>query len=95
MTRLEFALETYNCIKVHFRSVGCLGKGAKENKSRYNRQYNRRSFAGKQSILMDFSQHLLIKILAIVIDPGETEKILRHLVKIGRSPPNFDPVSLN
>ena len=36
-----------------------------------------------------------MKILAIVIDPWETEKILRHLIKIGRSPPHFDPSSLN
>ena len=36
-----------------------------------------------------------MKILAIIMDPGETEKILRYLVKIGRPPPNFDPLSLN
>ncbi len=36
-----------------------------------------------------------MKILAIIVDPAETEKILRHLVKIGRPPPNFDPSSLN
>ncbi len=36
-----------------------------------------------------------MKILAIIMDPAETEKILRHLVKIGRPPPNFDPSSLN
>ena len=27
--------------------------------------------------------------------PQEVRKILRHLVKIGRSPPGFDPTSLN
>ena len=36
-----------------------------------------------------------MKILAIIMDPEETEKILKNLVKIGRSPPNFDPASLN
>ena len=36
-----------------------------------------------------------MKILAIIMDPEETEKILKHLVKIGRSPPNFDSASLN
>ena len=30
-----------------------------------------------------------MKILAVIIDPTETEKILKHLVKIGRLPPNF------
>lgn len=28
-------------------------------------------------------------------DAEEVRKILRHLVKIGRSPPGFDPASLN
>ena len=36
-----------------------------------------------------------MKILAIIMDPGETEKILRHLAKIGQPPPNFDPASMN
>lgn len=36
-----------------------------------------------------------MKIIAIIMDPTETEKILRHLVKIGRSPPLFDPEILN
>ena len=36
-----------------------------------------------------------MKILAIIMDPEETEKILKHLVKIGRPPPNFDSASLN
>jgi hypothetical protein len=36
-----------------------------------------------------------IKIIAIIMDPEGTAKILQHLVKIGRAPPNFDPASLN
>ena len=36
-----------------------------------------------------------MKIIAIILDPQETTKILRHLIKIGRPPPNFDPDSLN
>jgi hypothetical protein len=36
-----------------------------------------------------------MKIIAIIMDPEETVKILQHLVKIGRAPPNFDPASLN
>jgi hypothetical protein len=36
-----------------------------------------------------------MKILAIIFDPEEIKKILTHLVKIGRSPPYFDPASLN
>ena len=34
-------------------------------------------------------------ILAVITEPEEVRKILRHLVKIGRSPPGFDPASLN
>ncbi|MBA7546306.1 hypothetical protein ES705_38694 [subsurface metagenome] len=34
-------------------------------------------------------------ILAVIVDPEEVKKILKHLVKIGRPPPNFDPSSLN
>ena len=30
-----------------------------------------------------------MKVIAIVMDPAETEKILQHLVKIGRAPPTF------
>jgi len=33
--------------------------------------------------------------ISTVADQEEIRKILRHLVKIGRSPPGFDPVSLN
>jgi len=36
-----------------------------------------------------------MKIIAIIMDKEETTKILEHLVKIGRPPPNFDPASLN
>ena len=36
-----------------------------------------------------------MRILAVITEPQEIRKILRHLVKIGRSPPGFDPVSLN
>jgi hypothetical protein len=36
-----------------------------------------------------------MRILAVITEPEEVRKILRHLVKIGRSPPGFDPASLN
>jgi hypothetical protein len=36
-----------------------------------------------------------MEILAIILDPTQTKKILTHLVKVGRSPPNFDTTSLN
>jgi len=36
-----------------------------------------------------------MKIIAIIMNPEETEKILRHLINTGKSPPNFDPGSLN
>ena len=36
-----------------------------------------------------------MKIIAIILDPNETGKILKHLIKTGRAPPNFDPASLN
>jgi hypothetical protein len=36
-----------------------------------------------------------MKIISIILDPEETIKILRHLVKIGRPLPNFDSDSLN
>jgi len=36
-----------------------------------------------------------MRILAIITDPGEVKKILRHLVKTGKSPPELDPSSLN
>ena len=34
-------------------------------------------------------------IYAVITESDEVWKILRHLVKIGRSPPGFDPASLN
>jgi hypothetical protein len=36
-----------------------------------------------------------MRILALITEPEEVRKILRHLVKIGRSPPGLDPASLN
>jgi hypothetical protein len=36
-----------------------------------------------------------MRILALITEPEELRKILRHLVKIGRSPPGFDPALLN
>ena len=36
-----------------------------------------------------------MKVIAVFTEPEEVRKILRHLVKIGRSPPEFDPASLN
>ena len=36
-----------------------------------------------------------MRVLAVITEPEEVRKLLRHLVKIGRSPPGFDPTSLN
>jgi hypothetical protein len=36
-----------------------------------------------------------MRILAVITEAEEVLKILRHLAKIGRSPPGFDPASLN
>ena len=36
-----------------------------------------------------------MRVLATITEPEQVRKILRHLVKIGRSPPGFDPASLN
>ena len=36
-----------------------------------------------------------MKVIAVIEDPDEPGRILRHLVKIGRSPPGFDPNRLN
>jgi transposase len=36
-----------------------------------------------------------MKVIAIIEDPDELRRILRHLVKMGRSPPGFDPDRLN
>jgi len=31
------------------------------------------------------------KMIAVIIDPQDGKKILRHLVKVGRPPPGLDP----
>jgi hypothetical protein len=31
-----------------------------------------------------------MKVIAMITDPEEVKKILRHLMKIGRSPPGLD-----
>ena len=36
-----------------------------------------------------------MNVIAIIEDPDEIKRVLRHLVKIGRSPPGFDPNHLN
>ena len=36
-----------------------------------------------------------MRVLAVITDPGEVKKILRHLVKIARPPPGLDPSTLN
>jgi hypothetical protein len=36
-----------------------------------------------------------MKVIALIEDSDELGRILRHLVKIGRSPPGFDPDKLN
>lgn len=36
-----------------------------------------------------------MRVLAVITEPQEVLKILRHLVKIGRSPPGLEPASLN
>ena len=36
-----------------------------------------------------------MKGIAVIEDPDELRRILRHLVKIGRTPPGFDPDRLN
>jgi len=35
------------------------------------------------------------KIIAIIMEQEEANRILKHLVKIGRPPPHFDPDPLN
>jgi len=35
--------------------------------------------------------HSHMNVIAVITDPEEVHKILRHLVKIGRSPPGLDP----
>ena len=36
-----------------------------------------------------------MKVIAVIQEPQEIKRILGHLVKQGRSPPGFDPASLN
>jgi len=36
-----------------------------------------------------------MKVIAVIEDPDELLRILQQLVKIGRSPPGFDPHRLN
>ena len=36
-----------------------------------------------------------MRIVAFIIDPEQVNKILRHLIKTGKSPPGLDPSSLN
>jgi len=36
-----------------------------------------------------------MRVLAVITEPEEAHKILRHLVKVGRSPPGFNLTSLN
>jgi hypothetical protein len=35
--------------------------------------------------------HAPMNVIAVITDPDEVKKILRHLVKIGRSPPGLNP----
>lgn len=35
-----------------------------------------------------------MKLIAVITDPSEVRKILRHLLKIGRAPPGLDPTFL-
>ena len=36
-----------------------------------------------------------MKVIAVIQDAEEIKKILAHLVKIGRSPPGFDPAQMS
>jgi len=36
-----------------------------------------------------------MSIIAVIMDPEEINKILQHLVKVGRSPPGINTTSLN
>jgi hypothetical protein len=36
-----------------------------------------------------------LHILAVITEPEEVRRTLRHLVKVGRPPPGFNPTSLN
>jgi hypothetical protein len=35
-----------------------------------------------------------MKLIAVITDPAEVRKILRHLIKIGRAPPGLDSSSV-
>ena len=35
-----------------------------------------------------------MKVLAVITDPQQVRRVLRHLIKIGAAPPGLDPVSL-
>ena len=39
--------------------------------------------------------HSPMKIIAVITDPVQLLRILRHLVKTGKPPPGLDPASLN
>jgi hypothetical protein len=36
-----------------------------------------------------------MKVIAVITDPAQVLKILRHLIQTGRPPPGLDPASLN
>jgi len=36
-----------------------------------------------------------MKVVAVITDPTQVLKILRHLIKTGKPPPRLDPSSLN
>jgi hypothetical protein len=36
-----------------------------------------------------------MRILDVITEPEEVKKILKHLIKIGRSPPGLNPALLN
>jgi len=36
-----------------------------------------------------------MSLIAVITDPAEVRKILRHLLKIGRAPPGLDASALN
>ena len=39
--------------------------------------------------------HKPMKVIAVIIDPAQVLKILRHLIRKGTPPPGLDPASLN
>lgn len=39
--------------------------------------------------------HNPMKLIAVITDPAQVFKILRHLIKTGKPPPGLDPASLN